>query len=84
MTERYHLHRNEKSHWRMTRSRTRCGLTSPLAQVDEHVHGPWMPGEDCRRRAPRRAKGMPDTHISCVATYLISAVLIAGSQMTAT
>lgn len=48
------------------------GILSPLlanialSALDEHVHGPWQPGGTMstpRRRARRRAKGMPNWRI---------------------
>jgi RNA-directed DNA polymerase len=48
------------------------GILSPLlanialSALDEHVHGPWMPGgimSTPRRRARRRAKGLPNWRI---------------------
>jgi len=63
------------------------GILSPLlanialSALDEHVHGPWMPGgimSTPRRRARRRAKGLPNWRIVRYADDFV--VLVHGNQ----
>nr|WP_261898428.1 group II intron reverse transcriptase/maturase [Mycobacterium marinum] len=63
------------------------GILSPLlanialSALDEHVHGPWQPGGTMstpRRRARRRAKGLPNWRIVRYADDFV--VLVHGDQ----
>ncbi len=63
------------------------GILSPLlanialSALDEHVHGPWQPGgimSTPRRRARRRAKGLPNWRIVRYADDFV--VLVHGDQ----